>query len=173
MELSKKERLFLYNQYEILKLLNANNDSEVERYGIDQEILLNGYKKEYDNFVEWFLDDVDDAISKFVWDVLQLHRCLYFSYDQLSQPEKDKIPFSDIQFRGFDGNEEGAHYSYSKFIIEKLGRYEEIRENGKYSPNSHARTLHRYSKMLEKWSSLGVSEYGKLNLEQITQIIGR
>ncbi|HBI91490.1 MAG TPA: hypothetical protein DDY58_03100, partial [Terrisporobacter glycolicus] len=45
MELTKKERLILYNQYEILKSLNPD---EKEYYEIDQEILINGFKYNYD-----------------------------------------------------------------------------------------------------------------------------
>ena len=53
MELTKKERLILYNQYEILKKLDPDGE---ENYKIDQEILINGFKANYDDLASGFMD---------------------------------------------------------------------------------------------------------------------
>lgn len=171
MELSKKERLFLYNQYEILKLLNADDEYMIKQYELNQEILLNGFKYSYGDMTEWILDDTPDDISKFVWDVLQLHRVLYSSYGELSSEERAEIEFDDIKFDGFDGNEEADHYLYAQFILEKMNRFEEIYNDGDYTANSHANRVARYSQMLENWDRFGNGRYKNLSLQQIKKVI--
>lgn len=171
MELSLKERLFLYNQYEILKLLNPDDEYEKKRYEECQKIVVEGYKYNYEDLTEGFEDDVSDEVCNFVWDVLQMYRTLNNSYYDLEQSEKDKINLYDITYKGFDGNEEGQYYSYSKFVLKDMGRYEEIYKDGKAELNSHHNVLNRYSKMLNKWQELNVSRYDNLTLEQIKYII--
>ncbi len=171
MELSKKERLILYNQYEILKLLNADDEYMTKQYELNQEILLNGFKHNYDEMVEWVLDDTPDEVSKFVWDVLQMYRVLYSSYAELTSEDKAEIDFDDIKFDGFDGNEETDYYVYAQFILEKMGRYEEIYNEGDYTANSHANRVGRYSQMLENWDRFGNGRYKSLSLQQIKKVI--
>lgn len=172
MELSKKERLFLYNQYEILKLLNSDDDYMVKQYEINQEILLNGYQRNYDDMIEWVLDDTPEDVSEFVWDVLQMYRTLYTSYSALSPDEKKQLDVSDIKYSGFDGNEESDYYMYANFVLEKLGRYEEIYNKGNYTANSHSNIIYRYAGMLERWNELGMGRYANLSLEQIKKVVG-
>lgn len=121
MELTKKDRLVLYNQYEILKLLNSDDEYMVKQYEINQEILLNGYKRNYNDLIEWMMDDTPEEVSKFVWDVLQLYRTLYTSYKILSAEEKEQIDVNDIRYAGFDGNKETGYYTYANFILKKNG----------------------------------------------------
>jgi len=172
-DLSKKERLFLYNQLEILKCLKAEDEIEVRDIEKSQKILTNGYKEEYDSFITWFSDDIPYAISKFVVDVLNLHRTLYFSYEKLNDEDKAKLEFSKIKYRGFDGNEESEYMSYASYILEDLKSYKEIYEDGKCELNSHMPVAeYRYAGMLERFSELGVSPYTTdLTLDQILRVV--
>ena len=117
MELSKKERLFLYNQYEILKILNADDADMVKTYEKNQKILLNGFKYNYDDFVTWVMDDISEDISNFVWDVLQMYSVIMDSYSTLDEEHQHLINERRIKFQGFDGNEESDYYLYANFVL--------------------------------------------------------
>lgn len=167
MELSKKDRLLLFNQLEILKYLNPD---EADRYKVEQKIIANGYRYHYDELVEGFDDDLDISVSEYVFDVLQMYRSLNNSYEALNTEEKSEIDIKRLKFRGFDGNEEGAYYSYASFLLEDYDRYGEIYDNGKVELNSHRNMLRTYDRMLETWKSFN-DRYGDLTLDQIKAII--
>ncbi|MDU5492441.1 MAG: YfbU family protein [Clostridium perfringens] len=165
---TEKERLMLFNQYEILKRLDEDLYDE---YELKQEILLNGYTHNYDELVEGFNSEVDSEISKFVFDVLQMHRVLLFSYEDLTPEEKQEVNLKDIKFRGFDGNEETDYYMYAKFVLKKLKRFEEIYDDGKVEFNSHWNTLNRYKRMLNTWNEVSTGRYNNISLQDIKKII--
>ncbi len=167
MKLTEKDRLILFNQLEILKHLNPDDS---DRYDVDQTILLYGYKYHYDELIEGFAEELDESISQYVFDVFQMYRSLNNSYDELSREEKSEIDLKDIKFQGYDGNEEIDHYTYARFVLEELKRYDEIYDNGKVKFNSHRNMLNKYDRMLNKWKSLG-DRYGTLSLSQIKDII--
>lgn len=169
MELTKKERLILYNQYEILKSLNPD---EKEYYEIDQEILINGFKYNYDGLVHCFMDDTPEEISQFVIDVLQMYSVLNNSYDKLKDDEKSQIDLYDISFTGFDGNEETDYYVYAKFHLEKLDKFGELKESEYYAVNSHANTLNDYRKMVSLWKEVKTGRYNNVSLKNMQYIIG-
>ena len=167
MELTKKDRLLLFNQLEILKHLNPD---DADRYEVDQKIIVNGYKYHYNDLVEWFDDDLDVSVSEYVFDVLQMFRSLNNSYATLSPEDKSQIDIDDIKYQGFDGNEEGSYYSYANFLLEDYDRYGEIYNDGKVELNSHRNMVRTYSGMLETWKSFD-NRYGNLSLDQIKKII--
>ena len=167
MELTKKDRLLLFNQLEILKHLNPD---EVDRYEVEQKIIANGYKYHYDELVEGFDDDRDVSISEYVFDVLQMYRSLNNSYVALNPEEQSQIDIKSLKFRGFDGNEEGAYYSYASFLLKDYDRYGEIYDNGKVELNSHRNMIRTYDRMLETWKSFN-DRYGDLTLNQIKEIV--
>lgn len=171
MELSLKERLFLYNQYEVLKLLNLDDEHEQERYEKCQKIVVEGYKHNYGDLTDGFSDDVPDEVCILVWDVLQMYRTLHNSYRKLEKLEKEQIDIDDITYKGFDGNEEGQYYSYSIFVLEDMKMYEEIYKDEKVELNSHYNVLNKYRKMLNNWKGLGIGKYETLTLEQIKHVI--
>lgn len=167
MELTKKDRLLLFNQLEILKHLNPD---EADRYEVDQKIIANGYKYHYDELFEGFDDDLDIWVSEYVVDVLQMYRSLNNSYVDLSPEEKSQIDIKSLKFKGFDGNEEGAYYSYASFLLKDYNSYGEIYDNGKVELNSHRNMIRRYNRMLEIWKSFN-DRYGDLTLDQIKEIV--
>ena len=168
MDLTKKERLMLYNQYEILKHLEPE---EKEMYEINQKILSSGYKFDYDELIDFLDDETSVEISEFVYDVLQMYRCINDSYDELSEEEKKEFKILNTKFAGFDGNEEYQYYSYASFLLEDLGKYEESYEGGKISVNSHRNMLNKYTKMISKWKEVYENRYGRLTLDQIKYIV--
>lgn len=117
MELSKKERLILFNQYEILKHLNPD---EQEGYEINQKILQDGFVYDYNRLDSFLSEETPVDVSEFVYEVLQMYRCIrdsYYSYNEKDKKEFNKL---DPKFRGFDGNEEPEYYIYACFLLEKI-----------------------------------------------------
>ena len=169
MELTKKERLILYNQYEILKKLDPDGE---ENYKIDQEILINWFKANYDDLASGFMDETSVEVSEFVIDVLQMYRTLNNSYRELNEEEKNEINLYDISFKGFDGNEEIDYYMYANFYLEDLGRFDELKESEHFSIDSHRNMVNRYRRMLSLWEEVRTSKYDLLTLRNIQYIIG-
>lgn len=170
MELTKKDRLILYNQYEILKRV----DPEGEKfYEVDQEILLNGYKYNYGDLVEGFLEDTDVGISKFVFEVFEMYRMLNNSYQDLNEEEKTQIDLEDLSFKGYDGNEETDYYMYARFLVEKYDRCKEIEKDKNAEMNSHRNMVQTYNKMLLTWLKVRTGKYDNLSLEGIKQILNK
>lgn len=168
MDLSKKERLVLFNQYEILKRLNPEEASD---YDAKQDIVFNGYKYDYDSLIENFEDDMPEYISQIVIDVLQMYRCISNSYYDLSEEEKEAYKKLNTTFQGFDGNEETDYYMYACFLLEKQHLFPESYQDGKIETNSHWNKLEEYKIMLEKWEKVRASKYDSLSLEDIKYIV--
>lgn len=170
MELTEKERLILYNQYEILKKLNPDDK---DSYEIDQEILINGFKFNYSDLVSGFMKEIGEDVSEFVINVLQMYRVLNNSYDKLKKEDKGKINLYDISFKGFDGNEETDYYTYAKFYINKLERYGELKESEHFEMNSHRNMINNYKNMVRRWKEVKTGRYNNLNLENMLYVIER
>lgn len=169
MELTEKERLILYNQYEILKRLDSDGE---EYYNVKQEILINGFKANYNDLVYGFMQETPVEVSEFVIDVLQMYSILNDSYRQLNEEDRNEIDLYDISFKGFDGNEETDYYVYAKFFLEDLGRFDELKESEHYAINSHRNMIDKYRRMLSYWEEVRTGRYNLLTLTNIQYIIG-
>ncbi|HEY5524423.1 MAG TPA: YfbU family protein [Clostridium sp.] len=169
MDLDIKDRLFLYNQYEILKGLNTER---IKEYELKQSILTNGFKYDYDDeLIGGFYDETPELVSEFVYDVLQMYRELDDSLSELSEEENQHIDKHDVTYAGFDGNEEGSYYTYANFVLKDLGRYEEIYNNGKAKLNSHTNMVNKYRRMVRTWKEVKSEECYNLSFENIKKII--
>jgi len=168
MDLDIKDRLILYNQYEILKTLNSEESKE---YELMQNIVVNGFKFNYDELITGFSNETPKLISEFVFDVLQMYRALNNSLSELLPEEQQQIDKKDITYAGFDGNEEGSYYTYANFVLEDLDRYGEIYNHGKVELNSHRNMLNKYSRMISTWKEVEPDRYNNLNFENIKKII--
>ncbi len=169
MKLTKKDRLMLWNQYEILKLLDQENAEDYENY---QEILLQGFEYDYDSLVSG-MDDIPKDVSEEVYDILQMFRCLAFSFERLD--DTAELTKEDVMFEGFDGNEEIPHYIYAKWLIRDNGKYEEL---SKCDFNSHWRKLDKYREMLERFNEViskkGYSRFtDSLSLNELIYIVDK
>ncbi|GGE47737.1 hypothetical protein GCM10011391_28140 [Pullulanibacillus camelliae] len=169
MELSKVERLLLINQYSILGVLDPDNQND---YELNKEILLQGYKQNYDDLIEWVLDDLPEEISEEVIDILQMYRSLNFSYRGLDKKEKEKVDPEKLKFKGFDGNDETRYMVYARFFMHKLERFEELWGEGKNPDyNTHHSTLSKYRRMLDTWKSISDRYDSNLSADKINRIL--
>lgn len=155
------EKLILYNQYAILQKLYPE-DSKL--YENAQKVLANGFTSEYDSLTEHLSDDYPEEICSETQDILQMYRSLYSSYEELE--EKSDIKKRDVQFQGFDGNEEGKYYSLAKYYIKDEDLFEEFKD---VPINSHSSKLRKYKAMLLTWKKYG--RYDTLTKDQIIEIL--
>jgi uncharacterized protein YfbU (UPF0304 family) len=141
-ELSKKERLFLINQYRILTLLDEEGEADYYRKCI--RILESGYEFHY-YVLDQFIDDPMTAEeSHEILDTLSMFQVLKDSYERLEG--KSGIEEWHIKFIGFDGNYETGEMGYVGFLAKHDDRFTDIIDRD--SLNSHSPTLDRYRKML-------------------------
>lgn len=153
MELNKKDRLILVNQFLILEKLYPDEADYYEKHRI---ALQQGYKLHYPWIVENIWEELDEAECRRVLDTLDMYRALRCSYEQLR--DKNGINEREIEFPGYDGNNESHYLSYARYFIVDLDRYEELRKDVEYPDfNSHSPMLDKYDRMLAKWVELGKS----------------
>ncbi len=139
-KLDFKDRIILANQCRILQKVDPDNESEYRRA---LEILDNGYESEYGTIGGILIEPVPENVCEEVHSILGLYRSLSNGYKQLS--DKTGIDAKDVEFRGFDGNNESDHLSYAQFLASE-GKYEESRV-----VNSHSQVLGMYRRMLAEF----------------------
>ena len=150
MKLTRTERLILSNQYRILEGLYPKEAREHQRARVSLE---EGYEQEYIFLAEHVREDVMTVEEcKELYEILEMHRAMKFSYRELS--DKSGITEGDVDFAGFDGNDavEGKYLSYVRYVSEAR-KYEELERGDDF--NSHSPELDRYRKMLAAWRGMG------------------
>ncbi|RQW21418.1 YfbU family protein [Bacillus sp. C1-1] len=168
MQLSKKERLNLINQYLILEKLDPFNESNYARY---REALELGYTRHYaDPPNANLLDEMPLERCELVLKILNMYRNLIFSSQKLNNGE------SKVRFSGFDGNEESENdlLGYAEYYVKGLDRFQEIKDNleNENSFNSHYPMLDIYKSMLKVYEKKSAhADFGKLNESDIKEIL--
>jgi len=171
MDLDKKDRLILANQYRILEALYPDEAAEFAR---SRKALENGYKLQYHSLIEFISDEMSEEKCREVLDILDLHRAMLFSLRDKPPSERGGLTEEDVRFLGFDGNNEPEQYSYANYYVNDLGRYQELAEGRSYVDlNSHHETLGRYRNMLRLWKDLPGQNKFKLSPDQIRTILAR
>ncbi len=170
-KLSKLERLFLVNQYRILEKIDPENAQDSREKIL---ALQDGFELQYSWTLSNFSDGLTNEECKFVLDTLSMYRLLRFSFDALKLDDSDLA--TEIEFEGFDGNEEGPYYNYVNYFIYDLDRYEELKAvNFKKSFNSHTTMIDTYKLMLLVYEKLMKSNQlvhkDLLTEEQIRSIV--
>lgn len=140
-ELSKLERLTLINQYMILAKLSTD-DYEKENYELKIEILENGFERRYGDLFDFLFEPMPEEDSIYVNDVLDLYEDVHFSFNKLSDDEKDEKLEYKVKFKGFDLNdaEQSKQYSYADFMINQYGGWSYLKDlvdAGEIEINSH------------------------------------
>ncbi|MGE8037952.1 YfbU family protein [Lysinibacillus sp. JNUCC-51] len=179
--LSMKDRLMIANQYEILSRL-TNDDYEKRQYENLRDIFVSGYSKYYSLATEWFSEEVNPVECKFVVEVLNLYRDLYFSWSRNEEARKI-IDEDEVLFKGFDLNDdvEVKYFSFYKFLVEQLDQYSEIKEfmqEGKIEDfNSHGfgPSMNTLKTMIQKHNEIktskGFRSSDDLTFEEIKEIL--
>jgi len=142
MELNLKERLILVNQYRLLTILDPEQSKEYDERRIALEC---GFESHYFP-VEINPDVLRPAHSKEIIAILTMHTDLRIGFDKLV--DKTGIELSEIEFTGFDGNNEGRELSYVNYFIKTLGRFTNLDRD---DFNSHEEMKKPYRRMLTAW----------------------
>lgn len=129
---------------------------------------------EYPGMFQGVIQD-EGTVSEVV-NVLDMWEGIELSYDRLSSEERTflketkSISRKEVEFDGFDGNEEPDHYRVATIMIEDMDRFRHFK--GRYL-NSHFPWLNRYRRMLRSLGSAEASRRNKYRLtkEEITQLI--
>lgn len=147
MELSKKDRLLLINQYRILAALEKD---DAGHYNELIKILENGYSIFYSMIDEWVSEDMPEEEGQFVLNVLDLYRAIEDIKRRSKSEELNKHHYSF--FMGFDGNNETEYMAFSRFLVQEQGKFREqesyLRKND--NMNSHMPMIPKYRRMLEE-----------------------
>lgn len=179
--LTIKERLILANQYDILAKL-TDDDHEKKHFENLREVFTSGYSLYYSLATEWFSEEVSENECRFVTDVLNLYRVLYFSWSR-NDEMKEVIDEKDVLFNGFDLNDsqEVKYYSFYKFLVEQLDRYSEIKDlmnEGKIKDfNSHGSppSMDSLSNMILKLKEINnrkqTVSYEDLTIDEVKAIL--
>jgi uncharacterized protein YfbU (UPF0304 family) len=147
MDLSKKDRLLLINQYRILASLEKDDASH---YNELIKILENGYSIFYSMVDEWISEDMPEEEGRFVLNVLDLYRAIEDVKRKSKSEELDDHHYSF--FMGFDGNNETEYMAFSRFLVQEQGKFREqeryFRKND--NMNSHMPMIPKYRRMLDE-----------------------
>lgn len=158
-KLTDVERLILANQYEILSKLSKD-----DTYALWAEALRDGHEFLYSQCFERLSPNLSEQKTQHVLDILSIYRALRLSYEKLT--DKSGIDASDIEFIGFDGNNESDLYGFA-LALAKSGRFTE--SLGEYGKNSHSQTTDIYERMIQRWRELGKpnAPYSRKTIEEI------
>ncbi|MCK6164043.1 YfbU family protein [Bacillus pumilus] len=174
LQFTKEQRTILINQMEILKRVDPQNSDEYER---KIEVLYNGYSYYYSDIFGDIEEEFSPDITRKVFDVLNMYRNLYFSFNSLTSEEQEEISEEDVLFQGFDGNEEINHYCFAKHVVNTEEIYPEISnliKKGKVEMNSHRNIVGYYNDLLSRWLPVRKAVRGdKLTLQQIKDVLGK
>jgi len=143
-KVSEVERLLLVNQFRLLALSSDKDEREsLER---SAEIFERGYVANYGDALGQIRDwkELSEEQSQHVLDVLNM-------FTAIRNAKEDGIAFPDdprmaLSYAGF---EDASHSLYAKFLIEKMGRYEWLKD-----PNWNLPTTWKYLPMLAIWRAL-------------------
>lgn len=161
--LTRAERMMLYNQYEILKILDPDS---AKNYEENQEIVSHGFEIFYGELNLAIYENTFSAEdAREVLDILSMFRAIKFSCDRLNYTPKS--PWA--KFEGFDANEGDGRYSFARFLRRTQGKFVEFADA---PDNSHSSgSLGMYRRMLERWNALG--EKYDMTEDQIEEVAGR
>lgn len=165
-EITKKDRVFLINQYRILAALYPD---DANHYNELIEILQSGYMIFYSKIDEWIFEDMKYDEGKLVIDILNVYRAI----EDLKRNNPSETLSSNYNsyFKGFDGNNETEYMSFARFLINEQGKFTEQKQYfiKNDSMNSHIPMISKYKKMINKWKEL--DNKFQLSEEQALEII--
>lgn len=150
MELSKKDRLLLINQYTLLKQGAPEN---AEYYDEMIEILQNGYSIYYSLLDAWISDDMPNEEGQLVLDILSI-------YSMIEEYKRNKPDDHEISrhkaaiFKGFNADLEAQYFCFTNFLIERQQKFGELQQYSEqtFNFNSEEPQADKYRRMIEIWT---------------------
>lgn len=188
-KLSNKEKLILWNQYEILKNLDTD---KAEKYESCQKALEYGIEYVYDPSYKLadkltepkpkLMDPIPTSVLEKVKEILDMYCSLYGSFEALEynfrieHNEKLGIILEQCMFRGFNSQDvgENGYYLCAEWLIKYTMNYPAFKNCELESQQS---MLYEYEQMLKRYYEYVKYEEREnyvrnLSAEQIKYIIG-
>ncbi len=152
MELSKKDRVVLVNQFQILKRLDPENRVRYEEL-ID--ILTFGYEIFYPKVSEYVSDGMNRKECTLVLEILDIYSMIEF-YKRDNPTDQQVAEHEWGRFRGFDGLSEPEYVAFARFLIETQGNFA---EQLRYAASTNrfewrTPTVPKYRRMIAAWDGL-------------------
>ena len=160
LKLTDTERLMLANQFEILGTLKKDHG-----YTRLAEQLRDGHEWLYQQNFEYLSPNLPEEDAELVLTVLGIYSEMRDSYVGLA--DKTGIEPHQVEFPGFDGNNEGELLRFSRALRESDRFVDTIPERGK---NSHMPTRDIYGRMIDAWREMGEPRY-PFTREQILELL--
>jgi hypothetical protein len=149
-ELTRKERLLLWNQYSILEAIQPKDSAYYQKL---KTILERGYKLHYQDLLPHIdEDEFSDKDAREVIGILGMFEVLQDSLANVGDMEG--VEDYMLRFAGFDGNNESDQLGYLRFLVKQQERFKHVVADLR-DYNSHAPLLTAYRKMLERYERLG------------------
>ncbi|MET3712610.1 uncharacterized protein YfbU (UPF0304 family) [Sphingomonas trueperi] len=166
MKLTDGEKLLAIMLADVLKAVGADGE-------INADFVINALTGGHTWALKWkypglFHDESpDEEIVDEVGRILTMSRVVEHSIRELSPEDLAQIPEADrTVFVGFDGNQE-AHYGVARFMVEELGRFDELRGR---NMNSHMPMVPAYLRMADAYDHVQ-GGFGPLSLDNIQTIL--
>jgi uncharacterized protein YfbU (UPF0304 family) len=161
--MTTENRLLLVNQYRILAILDKDNASS---HQINADILEEGHIGLYSSITDSLSNGSTAEVGEEVHQILTMFRVIDNSLASLDAGERQQLDSKSLEFEGFDANEPEGHYSFARFIMSRLGLYQ---EHNPLDLNSHSGlSLPGYRAMLRIYKSFSNRSY--LTAEQLQQL---
>lgn len=140
MELTKKDRLLLINQYQILKRLDPDS---AKQYDQAIEILKNGYTLLYAQLGAGLTEsELCSDKAQLVTDILGACQALE-AYKAANPDDKEVGGHAWATFRGFDAGAEAEYQGYARFLLQGD------------CPASEAPSVAKYRMIASIWAAQG------------------
>ena len=161
--LTKTERALFANQYRILELVDPDHARD---YELLRTALERGYELHFADIFDHIWDGLTAEECAEVLEILSMYDALQRSVKQLG----DAAPVrpEEVEFPGFDGNNEPAQMGYARYFVNDLDRFSYLKFQNR-DINSHMPMLDTYREMLRGWVRTGKSY--ELKADEIEQIL--
>jgi uncharacterized protein YfbU (UPF0304 family) len=174
--LSNQEKLVVWLLTEVLQ--NQKGYEHKNTLKLIQEAIYGGHfwalKWEMTGVLHNHVDR--PAAVSLVVDVMDMWWFIEAAYARFTPEEKDRIVAEvgswarDPKFAGFDGNNEGEYMSIARFLVEELGRFQDMKGR---SFNSHSPRVARYGAMSARFQTMRV-DLGPgrgLSVDQVIELL--
>jgi uncharacterized protein YfbU (UPF0304 family) len=165
-KLEKQYRLLLANQ---LKILEALYPKDADFYRHSRIALEEGYEAHYSHLFEPFLAPMSDDECREVQDILEMYCQMKSAFERLGKAKGVKK--RDVRFPGFDASTEPSQLSYTRYLIDELGRYDELPDKRNPAFESDVPMLATYRRMVAMWRQLDDRVRYKLDQLSMLQVL--
>jgi uncharacterized protein YfbU (UPF0304 family) len=176
MQLTQSEKLIMIMLADVLKTIDPKRRTS----GVDPELIIDAImsNNSWAIATEYSMllggeDRSDDVVGE-VFDIMSMWRNIEFDISKFTPEQRAQLetrvgPYlSKAEFDGFDGNEEEPHYGAAKFIVERMGQFDEF--SGR-SLNSHANRIAKYRAMLRVYNQLDYDVKSLMSVEQMATVL--